>query len=738
MTLRILAALVLLSQLAAAQFPNATLRQVQEVPLDSLRVADTLTVNQNIRWTLQVSPLYQDTVVVTAVCVVPAKIITFTQRGWTMLLADTGANAYPWGAILVRVGAATDTTQATLDGFLNVERGDVIRMTGRVDEFPSGSLNSVTQFVPIPGRPIQILGSAPVPNALNRTVPDFYTGIFPTGRIRYSTGEPLEGVPVELAVPLTVDARVNDTRGTFSMVDGSGNQITDYDASKYFTLKGTSQDHPAPDSIWTLTYPNAGTRISRMRGFIGTVSGSENPRGYRISPLFYGDVVFGAVLPSITTHRRNPVVVPPDSAPRVTVRVTRLPGGFPVNAVQLNYSVNNGAFTPVAMTYQPADSTYLGTIPTRPAGSAVRYFIRAADSAGNASILASSAFGAFGSDTSKGFFFYDVLNRPLTIQDVQSTPFLNGRSAYQGAVTPLRGVITADTAHIGISPLNTGGTNAWYMQSGNAPWSGLWVVGADSIMARLRNGDSVSVTGTVVEQFEVTQLAGVQNNVVVHASGRPEPAPAVQTTGTFGTTVGNGTPAAERYEGMLVRFNNVRVSDLNPVFADQTEFEVTDGSGPIIVRRDGTHRYSNVPADTITGKTILRLNDQISFLTGVIYYSFNRYKVVPRRNADWGTITNGIAPERIGDLPGEFALDQNYPNPFNPSTLIRYSVPSAKLVTLKVYDILGREVATLVNEVQDPGQYQVRWDARSVSTGVYFARMQAGEFSTVKRMLLVK
>ncbi len=85
-----------------------------------------------------------------------------------------------------------------------------------------------------------------------------------------------------------------------------------------------------------------------------------------------------------------------------------------------------------------------------------------------------------------------------------------------------------------------------------------------------------------------------------------------------------------------------------------------------------------------------------------------------------------------------FALEQNYPNPFNPSTAISYQLPAKSFVTLKVYDMLGREVATLVNGFAQAGSHSVRFDAGGLASGVYFTRLQAGRFVQVRKMLLVK
>jgi hypothetical protein len=91
-------------------------------------------------------------------------------------------------------------------------------------------------------------------------------------------------------------------------------------------------------------------------------------------------------------------------------------------------------------------------------------------------------------------------------------------------------------------------------------------------------------------------------------------------------------------------------------------------------------------------------------------------------------------------IPVEFALGQNYPNPFNPATTIRFSIPAgtAGRTSLQIHDLLGREVATLVNEPREPGVYTVTFDASHLASGVYVYRLTTGEYATTKRMMLVK
>jgi hypothetical protein len=89
-------------------------------------------------------------------------------------------------------------------------------------------------------------------------------------------------------------------------------------------------------------------------------------------------------------------------------------------------------------------------------------------------------------------------------------------------------------------------------------------------------------------------------------------------------------------------------------------------------------------------------------------------------------------------LPNQFSLSNNWPNPFNNSTQISYTLEKASNVTLKVYDMLGRKVATLAQGRNSPGEHSVTWNADRVSSGVYFYRIVAGGFVQTKRMILMK
>jgi hypothetical protein len=101
-------------------------------------------------------------------------------------------------------------------------------------------------------------------------------------------------------------------------------------------------------------------------------------------------------------------------------------------------------------------------------------------------------------------------------------------------------------------------------------------------------------------------------------------------------------------------------------------------------------------------------------------------------------LTPASAEQINNVVPQNFQLEQNYPNPFNPSTTIRYSIPEASFATVKVYDMLGNEVVTLVNEEQHAGEYEVEFDASHLSSGIYFYKLQTAYYVETKKMILMK
>jgi len=134
------------------------------------------------------------------------------------------------------------------------------------------------------------------------------------------------------------------------------------------------------------------------------------------------------------------------------------------------------------------------------------------------------------------------------------------------------------------------------------------------------------------------------------------------------------------------------------------------------------------------GNTILYVNDATSLTGNCTTVPLN--PVVLRKI----TIPDSVVSvsQKNNEAPSEFRLYQNYPNPFNPSTSISYSIPVSSFVTLKIYDLLGNEAATLLNEEKTAGSYQVSFDASQLPTGVYMYRLASGNNIISKKMILLK
>jgi len=154
----------------------------------------------------------------------------------------------------------------------------------------------------------------------------------------------------------------------------------------------------------------------------------------------------------------------------------------------------------------------------------------------------------------------------------------------------------------------------------------------------------------------------------------------------------------------------------------------TNASTPYVIT--GSHNWSSNAENSNNENTLII---QSSRIANLFLQEFGaRYE-----NAGGTDVLLGVK-ERNNNVPIAFALEQNYPNPFNPATSIQYSMPSSQKVMLKVFDVIGREVVTLVNEVKEAGNYKVNFDASKISTGIYFYTLHAGNFVQTKKMLLLR
>ncbi|MFA6980840.1 MAG: fibronectin type III domain-containing protein [Ignavibacteriaceae bacterium] len=147
------------------------------------------------------------------------------------------------------------------------------------------------------------------------------------------------------------------------------------------------------------------------------------------------------------------------------------------------------------------------------------------------------------------------------------------------------------------------------------------------------------------------------------------------------------------------------------------------------------------PKDVNIGIDLTKLSFEAErFGTGKQYYYRVKYRDHNLKWSGWSNVTTFNVPTDIKDntMPRVYALDQNFPNPFNPVTRINYQIPKNSYVTLIVYDVLGKQIASLVNEEQSAGTYQITFDGSWLSSGIYFYKIQAGDFVATKKLVLMK
>jgi N-acetylneuraminic acid mutarotase len=144
---------------------------------------------------------------------------------------------------------------------------------------------------------------------------------------------------------------------------------------------------------------------------------------------------------------------------------------------------------------------------------------------------------------------------------------------------------------------------------------------------------------------------------------------------------------------------------------------------------------SKTPTRVLVGHSVVPFNDKIYVSGGIMHDNStvcnpNSVKTVYEYNPDQDTLGTGVEWRRIGQQPEWFTLYQNYPNPFNPTTTIRFELPKSAFISLKIFDLLGREIITLVNEKRPAGEYAVEWNGKGLPSGIYLYRLKADDPST--------
>ena len=635
-----------------------------------------------------ISYMLADTVTLEGIVTMPTGL-SYAGSGIKFIFADV--NGGPWSAIL-----SYDPDAAA---FPVLYEGDLIQATGYIYEYSSGPANMTELFITEPINIIDFEQPLPVIDTVQ------------TGDLRWPTEAEQWGnvmVRVEDAVVTGNDFQYE----VFAADDGSGSVLIDDDSDSLAAL------------FEVLGPPPVGSLIQSMEGWGYHHYGSyEDSTAYKLCPLYADDLEFGSGPPSISGTSREPCA-PMSSDNEVTVSCVILDNSTIAEAL-VHYTVDGSTYSTVTMSSED-DSVFTGVIPLSNVTSndnSVYYYVTATDDGADQSEPKTSQYPYDNEHDQLGF----VVTDQLGVVDLQYTPWPSGNTRYEGCEVTVSGVVTADTAQY-----NSGYSSYALQDPGTQQqWAGL-VFDTEEVV-EITRGEHVSITGLVTDYDPDWLFKFGGNTRLINAQ-----VTLVETLNEPGATVVScedvhqTADEVESYEGVLVKLNNVTISSINDF-----DWSITDESGFQTLIDDDMATFG---ADNFMGTLVE--GQELNHVMGIFNYSYGTYKVQIRDVSDLGQ-TVGIDDD-VQVNPYDYALHDNFPNPFNPETQIRFSIGSQEDVKLIVYDVVGRQVRTLIKgNAYDPGFHVVNWNGlddqgQKVPSGLYIYRIKAGSFIADKKMLLVK
>ncbi|MBE0643626.1 MAG: T9SS type A sorting domain-containing protein [Bacteroidetes bacterium] len=612
--------------------------------------------------------------------------------GMTFIQDDTA----PWSGLMVRGDESIRLLQV----------GQDVTITGEVAEY-----YNVTTI--INATLTNDNGTATVPDPIELTTGAFETLVVRDGN---ASAEPWEGMLTIFKNLSVTSSNADDPSGNFGEIlvdDGSGDMRID------------------DSGTWKAVYTNDPTQTDKIFLSVGTTI--ESVTGimyfsfsyYKLEPRTEADFVNvgEAVNPPIISKLARDKGIPTSSDDvTVTCEVVDSNEGGTISKVDLFYGTEGGNALSVSMTYDAGTNTATGVIPAMADGDVVWYYIEATDNDDDVAV--------YPADLNGPLPFFIVRDGNIRIRDIQYTPYSDGRSGSVG----FKNVTTRGTL--------TSGPNIgmYFIQDDTNPWSGIQIYSSNIKNEGLVVGDDITVTGTVDERYGITQLKDVVIDTK-HGTVTVPDAVLLQTNTFENESVPDGDLSAEPYEGMFVKFENLTVTSDNADAAAGSnfgEFLVTDGTGDMRVNDTGTWDNVYTTDSSDTGMIYLKPGTTISGLQGIMYFSFLNWKLEPRTEDDFDNVVTAI--EFTPVIANDITLHQNYPNPFtaDAGTSIRFDLPKQAQVSLRLFDVTGRLVSTLLEGSHQAGSYTVRFALPTLPAGIYLYSLTVDGSRRTARMIITR
>jgi hypothetical protein len=434
--------------------------------------------------------------------------------------------------------------------------------------------------------------------------------------------------------------------------------------------------------------PNTGDVLDAVQGIL-----DWGYADYKMEPRYSDDIIGPPVIFDLVYAPHAPT-----ASNQITVSAT-VKGSHPITSVKLFYSTNGGAsFDSTNMT--SPDSVYTAIIGPYANGTTVNYYVRATD---NQPMVARKP--AAGS--------YDFYVGMKTIYDVQYVVAPADSSPLAGKPVNVSGVVTAATGEY--SDFFFFIEN--HYGAGTPEFKGVKVYDRTGTVSVAR-GDSVTVSGDVMEYYSETEIGMFfPEAITIHSHGNAVPKAYATTTASISS--------GERWEGVLVSANNATVTGTKDVHG---EWLITNGTAADTCRVGDAAGYAYQP----------QLSDLVH-VTGVVMYAYSLYTLQPRNDDDICEPGDAGAGGGAGN-PTRLSVAVR-PNPMLNGGEVRFALPVTGNVELKVYNVKGELVRTLVDARTEAGEYTIAWNGNNdrgskVTSGIYFIRLEARGGSAVSKVVV--
>ncbi len=601
----------------------------------------------------------------------------------------------------------------------DLQIGDTVEVTGTAAEFQGES-----QIGPVTG--VRVISLFEPGSPRPQATPVSSIGVFnnTTQQNNIATGEQYEGDYVELrnvrVVAVDRFFASNASRVSFTIQDVDGNRMNVGD--RFFAQRLPNCSTSPVNLCGRFVPPSVGDEFRAIRGII---LHSKNNRGYEIHPFDSADYEKGKSAPFVINVNNNPIKPTSTQNCLITAQITdgtdSLGRRAEITSAMLFYTRVVSTSTSIT-TYTDslplvrlgASDLFNATIPAQPDGSIVAYYFRIRNNQGLTTVSPDVTRPI--ADLPESPRFYWVFDRALRIADIQNNPITPARSDISnivsgsiGAQVTVSGIVTVDTSFSG---------RAFFMQDATGrDFAGIMVrVANESDLRNLRKGQTVTVTGIVSEDAQMTYL--LASNVVIENQPLTAilPLEVPLTEFNVGAASQNGATnwslAKEKYEGQLVRIvnlsGNLVVSNTNflsstnsPATSNFGEWKVsldsTDVNGVVIL--SGFRSLSNtyvssyynpyVNVDTVSRLRVtpirVRRAQEFAAITGVVYHSFGILKLIPRDGSDvW------LTPQSANGLINN--LVAMFPNPATESVNINLNLENVSGYNVQFTDLSGRTV----------------------------------------------